>query len=232
MLDMKTDKINTSTPKQYITKKSVLKETRDRVSRVDAELADGFKMINGYDDTVTIFGSARLGEESEYYQLARDVGHRLASSGYTVSTGGSGGIMAAGNRGAFEAGGNSLGFNIQLPHEQELNTYITEGMSFKYFFTRKVILAYGAKAYIYLPGGYGTMDELFELMTLIQTEKAPEAPLILIGSKFWNGLDKFIKEYMLPLGTISQGDERLYTITDDIDEVMDIIDRQPPRSEG
>ena len=228
---MKTQNTKKPMKKQYITKESVLKETSDRVSRVDAELADGFEMINKYDDTVTIFGSARLGEDNEYYQLARDIGYQLASAGYTVSTGGSGGIMAAGNRGAFEAGGNSLGFNIQLPHEQKLNTYITEGMSFRYFFTRKVILAYGAKAYIYLPGGFGTMDEFFELMTLIQTKKAPEAPLILVGSKFWNGLDKFIKEQMLTLGTISEGDEQMYTITDDIDEVMEIIDRQPPRDE-
>jgi len=222
---MTTQQNNTNTSKRQLTKERVLDETRERLSRVDAELADGFELINKYDNTVTIFGSARLGEESEYYQLARDIGSKLANAGYTVSTGGSGGIMAAGNRGAFEAGGNSLGFNIQLPHEQELNTYITEGMSFRYFFTRKVILAYAAKAYVYLPGGFGTMDELFELMTLIQTRKAPKAPLILVGSKFWNGLDGFIKEHMLPLGTISEGDELMYTITDDLDEVIAIVDQ-------
>ena len=214
------------TPKQEITKESVLRETRERLTRVDRELADGFELIGRYNNTVTIFGSARLGEDSEYYQLARDIGHKLATAGYTVSTGGSGGIMAAGNRGAFEAGGNSLGFNIQLPHEQELNEYITEGMSFKYFFTRKVILAYAAKAYVYLPGGFGTMDELFELITLMQTKKAPKAPLILVGSKFWNGLDTFIKEQMLPLGTISEGDELMYTITDDLEEVLAIVDQE------
>ena len=153
--------------KQHMVIESVLRETQDRVGRVEAELADGFEMINKYDDTVTIFGSARLSEDNKYYQLARDIGHKLASAGYTVATGGSSGLMAAGNRGAFEAGGNSLGFNVELPNEQELNTYLTEGMSFRYFFTRKVILVYGAKAYVYLPGGFGTMDELFELMTLM-----------------------------------------------------------------
>ena len=198
----------THTPKQKITEKSILKETEDRLSRVDSELADGFGLINKFDETVTIFGSARFKEGDKYYDLARKTGQMIAGAGYAVSTGGAGGIMEAGNRGAHEAGGDSLGFNIELPHEQVLNEYTTESMSFRYFFTRKVILAYGAKAYVFFPGGFGTMDEFFEVLTLIQTKKAPAAPLILVGSEFWNGLDDFIKKTMLTGDkTISEGDE-------------------------
>jgi len=215
----------TDIPKQHITKQSILKETEDRLTRVDTELNEGFEVIHRYDKTVTIFGSARFVEGDKYYDLARQAGQMISGAGYTVSTGGAGGIMEAGNRGAYEAGGDSLGFNIKLPHEQVLNPYTTDHLSFHYFFTRKVILAYGAKAYVFFPGGYGTLDELFEVMTLIQTQKAPQAPMILVGSEFWNGLDKFIKEQMLDQAkTISEGDEQLYTITDDLDEMIRLID--------
>lgn len=216
---------NTTTPKQKITEKSILKETKDRLSRVDAELADGFGLINKHDKTVTVFGSARFKEGDKYYDIARQAGQMIAGAGYAVSTGGAGGIMEAGNRGAFEAGGDSLGFNIELPHEQVLNEYTTESLSFRYFFTRKVILAYGAKAYVFFPGGFGTMDEFFEVLTLIQTNKAPKVPLILVGSEFWTGLDDYIKKTMLTGDkTISDGDENLYTITDDLAEVVRLID--------
>src|SRR5690606_25145895 len=187
----------TDIPKQHITKQSILKETEDRLTRVDTELNEGFEVIHRYDKTVTIFGSARFVEGDKYYDLARQAGQMISGAGYTVSTGGAGGIMEAGNRGAYEAGGDSLGFNIKLPHEQVLNPYTTDHLSFHYFFTRKVILAYGAKAYVFFPGGYGTLDELFEVMTLIQTQKAPQAPMIHVGSELWNGLDKIINEQML-----------------------------------
>lgn len=213
------------TPKQHFTKKSLEQETQDRMTRIDTEMADGFKIINHYDKTVTIFGSARFVEGDKYYDLARATGRVLAEAGYAVSTGGGGGIMEAGNRGAHEAGGDSLGFNIQLPFEQILNPYTTEAMPFRYFFARKVIMAFGAEAYVFFPGGFGTMDEFFEMLTLVQTQKTPQVPLILVGSDFWNGLDTFIKEQMLgPLETISEGDEQLYTITDNPEEVLRLID--------
>lgn len=215
----------TDTPKEQITKKSLIKETRDRLTRVDAELADGFGIIQKYDKTVTVFGSARFVEGNKHYDLARKTSRMISEAGYTVSTGGAGGVMEAGNRGAFEIGGDSLGFNIELPYEQVLNDYTSESMSFRYFFTRKVILAFNAKAYVFFPGGFGTMDEFFEILTLIQTNKAPKAPMILVGSEFWGGLDSFISHQMLEEAkTISSGDEKLYTIVDDPGEVIRLID--------
>ncbi len=227
---MKTTNTNTSStdtavlPKEIITQAEMKQEAEERVSRIDAELDKGFEIIDNYTDTVTIFGSARFDEHHPHYQKAREVSTALAKEGYTVVTGGGGGIMEAGNRGAYEAGGKSLGFNITLPHEQKLNPYTTESMPFRYFFTRKVILAYGGTGYIYFPGGFGTLDEFFEILTLIQTRKMPMAPIVLVGKDYWHGLDRFIKDYMLKAEkTISVGDELLYTITDDTDEIISII---------
>lgn len=203
---------------------SVREEADARRGRIDAELDRGFEIINRYDNTVTIFGSARFTEDNVHYQKAREVAQAIANEGYAVATGGGGGIMEAGNRGAHDADGHSLGFNIKLPHEQVLNPYTTESMPFRYFFTRKVILAYDAKAYVYFPGGFGTLDELFEVITLIQTGKMDTAPVILVGTEFWGGLDTFIKQHMLTGDqTISEGDEQLYTITDDTDEIVSLI---------
>lgn len=211
-------------PKEQITEAEMKQEAQERVSRIDAELDKGFGIVDKYTDTVTIFGSARFEEGNEHYDKAREVSAALGKEGYTVVTGGGGGIMEAGNRGAYESGGKSLGFNITLPHEQRLNEYTTENMPFRYFFTRKVILAYGGTGYVYFPGGYGTLDEFFEILTLIQTRKMPMAPIVLVGKEYWSGLDKYIKEYMLKgEKAISVGDELLYTITDDTDEIVSII---------
>lgn len=213
-----------TTKKQHITKQSVEQETAERLSRIDKEFSDGFEKVNKYSNTVTIFGSARFTEDHPYYQKAREVGAALSKAGYTIVTGGGGGIMEAGNRGAYEAGGKSLGFNIELPHEQVLNTYTTDSMPFRYFFTRKVILAFGASAYVIFPGGYGTLDEFFEIITLIQTKKMPAAPIILVGNEFWQGMDEFIREQMLEKAqTISPDDELLYTITEDTDVITATI---------
>lgn len=211
-------------PKEIITQSEMKQEAEARVSRIDAELDKGFGIIDKYTDTVTIFGSARFEEGNEHYDKAREVSAALAREGYTVVTGGGGGIMEAGNRGAYEAEGQSLGFNITLPHEQRLNEYTTENMPFRYFFTRKVILSYGGTGYIYFPGGFGTLDEFFEILTLIQTRKMPMAPIVLVGKEYWTALDKYIKEFMLKKEkAISVGDELLYTITDDTSEILDII---------
>lgn len=212
-------------PKREIIQRELQKETAERLSRIDTEFADGFDFINKFNDTVSFFGSARLPETNPYYQKARELGAILSDDGYTIVTGGGGGIMEAGDRGAMEAGGHSLGLNIKLPHEQALNPYATDMMSFRYFFTRKVILAYGAMAYVYFPGGFGTLDELFEIITLMQTKKMPLAPIILVGNEFWTALDMFVKTYLLKeMQTISPGDEDLYTITEDPAVIKALID--------
>lgn len=212
-------------PKRDIIKNELLKETSERITRIDREFADGFELIGKYNYTVSIFGSARFDSEHPYYKKAQDVAAALVEEGFTIVTGGGGGVMEAGDRGASEAGGQAIGLNIQLPHEQKPNPYTTEEMSFRYFFTRKVILAYGADAYIYFPGGFGTLDELFEIITLIQTKKAPLAPVILVGNEYWTALDMFIKTYLRDeFHTISPGDEELYTITEDIHVIKAIIE--------
>jgi hypothetical protein len=201
-------------------------ETDERVDRIEKEFRAGFDIVNKYSYTVTVFGSARFLEDNIYYQKAREVGDTLAKQGFTVITGGGGGIMEAANRGAYESGGHTLGFNITLPNEQQLNPYLSESMPFRYFFARKVMLAYAASALICFPGGFGTLDEMFEVVTLIQTAKMPKVPVILFGSDFWKPLDTFVKQTLLDgFGTISQGDERLYTLTDSVTEVAHIVEK-------
>jgi uncharacterized protein (TIGR00730 family) len=213
-------------PKREIIQRELIKETSDRVSRIDREFADGFELINKYNDTITFFGSARFDASHPYYQKAREIASALSDEGYTVVSGGGGGIMEAADRGAKEAGGNSIGLNIKLPREQTLNPYATESMAFRYFFTRKVILAFGAGAYICFPGGYGTLDEFFEVITLIQTKKMPIAPIILVGNEYWTALDRFIRTYLLEgMHTISPGDEDLYSITEDVAVIKAIVNQ-------
>ena len=166
-------------PSRDVIKNELLKEVSERITRIDKEFADGFELIGKYNYTVSFFGSARFKEDHPFYIKAEEIAAALIEEGFTIVTGGGGGVMEAGDRGASEAGGQAIGLNIQLPHEQRPNPYTTEEMSFRYFFTRKVILAYGADAYIYFPGGYGTLDELFEIITLMQTKKMPIAPIIL-----------------------------------------------------
>lgn len=211
-------------PKREIIQRELIKETSERLSRIDDEFADGFELINKYNDTITFFGSARFDASHPDYQKAREVAAALSDEGYAIVSGGGGGIMEAANRGALEAGGRSIGLNIQLPKEQSLNEYTNDSMPFRYFFTRKVILAFGASGYVYFPGGYGTLDELFEIITLIQTKKMPLAPIILVGNEYWQHLDYFIKSQLLEGShTINPGDETLYTITEDIEVIKAIM---------
>ena len=198
-------------------------ETEERVDRIEKELTDGFDLINQYHYTVTVFGSARTTEDDPSYQQARQLTGKLAKEGFAVVTGGGGGIMEAANRGAFEAGGKSVGLNISLPHEQQLNPYVTESMPFRYFFARKVMLVYAASALVVFPGGFGTLDELFEAITLVQTGKMPSLPIILVGSDFWGPLDEFIKKQLLARKLVSPGDEALYYLSDDPDEITQIV---------
>lgn len=198
-------------------------ETEERVDRIEKEFTDGFNLINQYHYTVTVFGSARSTESEPTYQQARELTGKLAGEGFAIVTGGGGGIMEAANRGAYEAGGKSVGLNISLPHEQVLNDYTTESMAFRYFFARKVMLVYAASALVCFPGGFGTLDELFEAVTLVQTGKMPSLPIILVGTKFWQPMDEFIRSRMLEGALVSPGDEALYHITDDLDEIVQII---------
>lgn len=199
----------------------IMKEVTQRQTRIRSDFYNGFRILSKYSDTVTFFGSARTKEGDENYERARAIAATLAQKGYTIVTGGGGGIMEAGNRGAYEVGGNSIGFNIQLPKEQSLNPYTSDSAPFRYFFSRKVLLAYSAQAYVYFPGGFGTLDELFEIITLIQTRKMDKAPIILVGSNFWKPLDEYIQSVLLnEFHTIHAKDRELYIITDDVDDIV------------
>lgn len=196
-----------------------------RLGSVDQEINNGHEVLKKYHKTVTVFGSARLTETSKYYQAAKSVSAKLAARDYAIISGGGHGIMGAANQGAKEAGGDSIGFNIQLPHEQTLNDFTTDSLSFSHFSPRKIVMTLFANAYVYFPGGFGTLDELAEILTLIQTHKTTPAPIILFGSEFWGPFDKFIKEQLRDqLQLITPGDENLYVITDDEDELVEIVE--------
>lgn len=199
-----------------------------RVAEIAKEFTDGFKFLADYPKSVTFFGSNQTKEEDYYYQSARELSARLVKElGYSVVSGGGPGIMEAADRGAFEADGNSLGLLIKLPTEQPINNYIKKSISFYYFFARKVCLAFGAEVFIFYPGGFGTLDEFFEILTLIQTKKINNIPLICVGSEYWNGLKDFMKKEMLARGAIKEGDLNLFTITDSHDEIIEIIRKAP-----
>ena len=172
---------------------------------------------------VSVFGSARLRPGSPYYEQAEALGRRLAEAGLTLIAGGGPGIMEAANKGAYEAGGHSVGLNITLPREPHNNRYQTHSLQFDYFYSRKATFVMHSAAYIALPGGFGTLDELFEVATLVQTGKIPYAPIVLIGTEFWAGLLDWIREQLKTLGLISPNDMDLFFVTDDLDAVMNHI---------
>lgn len=195
-----------------------------RIFRIMAEFVEGFQFLSQLDREVTIFGSARLSPESRWYQEAEELGKLLAKNGFTVVTGGGPGIMEAANKGAYEAGGRSVGINIQLPTEQRINPYVTFSRAFHYFFTRKVILAASAQAYVYFPGGFGTIDELFEILTLIQTEKSEKIPVVLVGKEYWGGLYDWLKLNQLErIGAIHSQDLELFSIVDTAQEAFNLV---------
>jgi len=171
----------------------------------------------------TVFGSARVDEGDPIYELARETGRLLADAGFAVITGGGPGVMAAANRGAQEAGGLSVGFNIELPHEQQPNGYIDLGYTFGHFYSRKVMLVKPAEGFIMFPGGFGTFDELFEALTLIQTGKVLNFPVVLVGSDYWRGLIDWVHGQTLARGMISADDERLLFLTDDPQEAVEMV---------
>ena len=194
-----------------------------RVLRIQSEFVEGFDALADVGPAITVFGSARVHPGSAAYDQAREIGRLLAVEGYAVITGGGPGVMEAANRGCQEGGGLSIGCNIELPHEQYINPYVDLGVEFRYFFARKVMFVKYADGFVILPGGYGTMDELFESLTLIQTGKIRHFPVILVGSKFFGGLVDFIRSTLAEQGMISAADIDLIQVTDDPAEVVRIV---------
>lgn len=230
---MNTDETNKKIPRHLTTEEirngcvevSGGENEDSKICMIGEEFRQGIDGVEPYKQSVTFYGSARFTEENQYYIKARNIAHRIATElKYAVITGGGPGIMEGGNRGAFEAGGKSVGLTIKLPHEQFTNKYVTDTIPFYFFFARKVTLSFMAEACLFFPGGFGTLDELSEMLTLIQTGKIKRVPIILVGSDFWKPFDDFVKVNMLDKNkTISPEDRSLYQIIDDEDEILRIV---------
>ncbi|HEY8228260.1 MAG TPA: TIGR00730 family Rossman fold protein [Pyrinomonadaceae bacterium] len=196
-----------------------------RVFRIMGEFVEGFDELATLSRGISIFGSARSKPDDPDYASAYETAALLAKEGFAVITGGGPGIMEASNRGAFEAGGLSIGCNIELPFEQRPNAYLTRSVTFKYFFVRKMMFVKYSLGFVIFPGGFGTLDELFEALTLIQTKKIRNFPVILFGSDYWMGLLNWIRDYMLPQGKVNANEVRLFRVTDSPAEVVEIMKR-------
>jgi hypothetical protein len=194
-----------------------------RLFKILAEFVDGFETLDNLYPAVTIFGSARVGPGDEVYEKTCEIARKLALQGYNIITGGGPGVMEAGNKGAKEGGAKSVGLNIELPLEQSPNPYATVKLDFQYFFVRKVMFVKYAQAYIGMPGGFGTMDEIFEALTLIQTRRIKPFPVILVGTEYWTGLLDWIRNTLLGRNYVSPGDLDFVTLLDDPDEVVHTI---------
>ncbi len=213
---------------------TVLAEITDaqRVRRMRDELAMGFKALHGTQRAVSIFGSARIAEGHPDYTLAREIARQLGEAGFTIITGGGPGLMEAANRGARDAGARSVGLNIDLPFEQDGNPYQDLPLQFHYFFTRKVMFVRYANGFVVMPGGFGTLDELFEALVLIQTGKVVHFPVLLVGTAFWGGLIDWVREQLLSRGLISAPDLDLFRCTDDPREVVAVCAHAADRQLG
>jgi uncharacterized protein (TIGR00730 family) len=200
-------------------------KTKDawRALRILAEFVEGFDTLSDLPKAVSVFGSSRSRPGSSDYELAERLGRALAQAGFAVITGGGPGVMEAANKGATEAGGRSVGLGVELPFEQGLNRWVDIGIDFRYFFARKMMFVKYAQAFVVLPGGFGTMDELFEALTLVQTRKVTRFPVILLGVWYWQGLLDWIRSTMLAEGKITAGDLELVRLTDDVDEAVRYI---------
>jgi len=202
-----------------------VKEDSWRMFRIIGELVEGFDRLSGIEPAVSIYGSARLKADDPLYADTREISRRLGELGFAIVTGGGPGIMEAANLGAVDAGVVSVGLNIELPEEQVCNPYVTKSMMFRHFFVRKVMLVRYASAFVILPGGMGTMDELTEVLTLMQTHKIKPFPVILYGSRFWRGFLNWLKDPVLARGYISEGDVDLLRVCDTVDEVVGAVQR-------
>lgn len=201
-----------------------------RIFRIMAEFVTGFELLRKYGLAATIFGSARATPTSPVYREAEKLGAMLSKAGFAIITGGGGGVMQGANKGAYEAGGPSVGLNIKLPMEQKLNQFVTESESFHFFFSRKVALAFASEVYIFFPGGFGTLDELFEIITLVQTKKIAEIPIILVDKTYWTPMLSWIEETVHnEYGAISIDDMRLYHLVDNADEAYELVQKLIPK---
>lgn len=230
---MNTDEKNNKKPRHLTTEEirngcmylSDGDDEKAKVCMITEEFKQGIEGVQPYKKSVTFYGGTRFNEGDLYYERTRALGARISKElGVTIMTGGGPGIMEAGNRGAYEAGGKSVGLTIKLPHEQSDNPYLTDSIPFYFFFARKVTLSYMSEVSLFFPGGFGTFDELFGILTLIQTNKIKRMPVILVGSEFWKPFDKIIREQMLEINkTISPEDVDIYKIIDNDDEIIEII---------
>ncbi|MFH1202515.1 MAG: TIGR00730 family Rossman fold protein [Candidatus Omnitrophota bacterium] len=196
-----------------------------RVFRIMSEFVEGFEVLSKIGPAVSMFGSARIKKNNKYYKLAQDISYHLAKNGFSIITGGGPGIMEAANKGASLAKGESVGLNIQIPLEQKPNPYVKTLLDFRYFFVRKVMFVKYAKAFVILPGGFGTLDELFESANLIQTKRIDPFPIILVGSQYWLGLIDWLKNPVLGNGCISKEELNIFHVTDNPKEVVRIINK-------
>lgn len=195
-----------------------------RIFRIMSEFVEGFEELSNVKRAVSIFGSARMSKDTPYYKAVMKISELLSKKGFSIITGGGPGIMEAANRGAQKGKGISIGLNIEIPREQAPNKYLDKRLDFRYFFARKVMFVKYSVGYVITPGGFGTMDELFEALTLMQTGKIRRFPIVLFGKDYWDGLIKWMKETLIPAGTIDKGDMELFTVTDDPAEVVRIIE--------
>ena len=194
-----------------------------KIFQIMAEFVEGYERLAHIKPSVSIFGSARFKPDNIYYKLTEEIAYKLSDAGFTVVTGGGPGVMEAGNKGAYAGPSPSVGLNIQLPHEQSGNPYQDIGITFRHFFSRKVMFVKYATAYVVLPGGFGTLDELAEILTLVQTGKSAKIPIILVGSEFWQGLVQWFKDTLVENGTISPDDMDLFSVVEQADEVVKAI---------
>lgn len=204
-----------------------------RVFRIMSEFVQGFELLRDHGLAVTFWGSARTTPDEEYYKEAEALAAKLAKKGFSVISGGGPGIMEASNVGAFKVGGKSVGLNIQLPFEQKLNPYTTESLNFDFFFSRKVMLTFASEVYVYFPGGFGTLDEFFEIITLIQTKKIERIPIVLYGKDYWEPLIRFFEQSLLKqFKTISPEDLELFHVVDSVDEAYKLITKEVKKTKN
>lgn len=203
-----------------------------RVLRIQSEFVEGFGALSEITDAIAVFGSARTAPGSSGYELAEQIGRLIADMDFAVITGGGPGMMEAANKGAWERGATSIGLGIELPFEQGMNQWVDLGVNFRYFFARKVMFVRYSRGFIVLPGGFGTMDELFEALTLVQTHKVDSFPVVLVGSEFWSPLIDWIKGTLVEYGTISAADADLFEVVDTAEEAIDAIKRGIDRMEN
>ena len=216
-----------SSPEQLVLN-NLHTDDSNRIYRIMAEFAEGFEILSRIRHGVAVFGSSRATEQDPYYRVAEEVGRILAENGFAVITGAGPGIMEAANKGAREAGGASVGLNIQLPVEQPINSYLTTLINFHYFFVRKVMFVRHSLAFVIMPGGYGTLDELFESVTLIQTHKIRPFPVVLVGREYWQGLLDWLQDTAVRRGRVAAEEMTILTLADTPEEVLAAIKRATP----